>query len=334
MALSWWPVAVVGFGCLAAAVALAVLVPMEQAQRRLRPLANTSRLTRLPEYARVARLKSLSLVLTIVLLVLLFSAAVLASARPTGWWWSSQATEIGEDIMLCVGQPVTDPATGEFLGYFAEQARGYGNQRLGLTSPNRRVVPLTRDHQFAIEKLGEAAALAQLPDDAGLSAAQLSAKRNTVASFTAPVTYVDYAANTADLLALCMTGFPSADAPQDRRRSVIYLGPGEMRAPDDARPPLFTDQQVIDMARDRGIQINALVTSPGSLRSVVEATYGRYAPVSADIAAQLDGIRAHPPDAAQTAVVTGFRGDSPTVPLAVAVVVSALLCLSLVVLRR
>lgn len=334
MALSWWPVAVVGFGCLAGAIALAVLAPMEQAQRRLRPLANTARLTRLPEYARVARLKSISLVLTIVLLVLLFSAAVLASARPTGWWWSSATSDAGEDIMLCVGQPVTDPATGQFLGYFAEQARGYGTQRVGLTSPNRRVVPLTRDHQFAIEKLGDAAALARLPDDDDLSAAQLSAKRSTVASFTAPVTYADYAPNTADLLALCMTGFPSTDVPEDRRRSLIYLGPGEMPPADDARPSLFTDQQVTDMARDRGIQVNALVSSPGSVRSVVEATYGRYAPVSPDLAAQLNGIRAHPPDAASTAVVTGFRGDSPTIPLAVAVVVSALLCLSLVVLRR
>ena len=55
MALTWWPVAVVGFACLAVAVALAVFVPTKPSQRQLRPLANTTRLTRLPEYARVAR---------------------------------------------------------------------------------------------------------------------------------------------------------------------------------------------------------------------------------------------------------------------------------------
>lgn len=334
MALSWWPVAVLGFGCLAGAVALAVLVPMEQVQRRLLPLANTSRLTRLPEYARVARMKSVSIVVTILLLVLLFSAALLASARPTGWWWSQQSSDTPEDIMLCVGQPVTDPATGEFLSYFAQQARTYGTQRIGLTSPNRRVVPLTRDYQYAVEKLGDAAALAQLPADTEISPAQRSAKRNTIASFTAPVTYVDYAPSVADVLALCMTGFPSSDAPGDRRRSMIYLGPGEVRRADETRPSLFTAQQVTEVAREKGIQVNALAASPGDLRAVVESTGGRYASVGANLTGDLDEIRAHPPDAAQSTTVTGWRGDSPTIPLTVAVVVSALLCLSLVVLRR
>jgi hypothetical protein len=332
--LSWWPVAVVGFGCLAGAVALAVLVPMHQTKRRLRRLANTARLTSLPEYARVARRQSVSMVVALVLLVLLFSAAVLASARPTGWWWSSQTDDIGEDIMLCVGQPVTDPATGDFLAYFAEQARTYGTERIGLTSPNRRVVPLTRDYQYAVEKLNEAAALAQLPDDAQLSAEQLSAKRNTVASFAAPVTYVDYAPSVADTLALCLTGFPSSDAPGDRRRSVIYIGPGEMRAADENRPSLFTTDQVREMAREIGIQVNAVASSPGGVRPVVDSTAGRYIPLSADMAGALDEIRAHPPDAAQLTTVTGWRTDSPTVPLTVAMVVSALLCLALVVLRR
>ena len=334
MALSWWAVAVVGFGCLAGAVALAVLVPLHQEQRRLRRLANTARLTRLPEYARVARMQAASLVVTIVLLALLFSSAVLASARPTGWWWSSQATDIGEDIMLCVGQPVTDPATGEFLTYFADQAQTFGTRRLGLTSPNRRVVPLTRDYQFAVEKLNGAAALARLPDDADLSAAQLTAKRDGVASFAAPVTYVDYAPSVADTLALCMSGFPTSDEPGERRRSLIYLGPGDRRAPDEKRPSLYTTEQVTEMARDDGIQVNALASSPGSVRPVVEATGGRYAPLGAGLTGDLDEIRAHPPGAAQSSTVTGWRGDSPTVPLTVALVASVLLCLSLMVLRR
>ena len=334
MALSWWPVAVLGFGCLAAAVALAVAVPIEREKRRLRRLANTARLTRLPEYARVARMQSVSVVITAVLLALLFSAAVLASARPTGWWWSSQSSDIDEDIMLCVGQPVTDPVTGEFLGYFAEQARGYGTQRIGLTTPNRRVVPLTRDYQFAVEKLGDAAAVAQMPQDAELSATELSAKRNAIASFTAPVSYVDYAPSVADILALCMTGFPSSEPPGDRRRSLIYLGPGETRRPDETRPSLFTTEQVTTMALENGIQVNALASSPGGVRPVVDATGGRYAALGADSAAELDAIRAHPPDGARSATVAGWRSDSPTVPLTIAIVLSTLLCLSLVVLRR
>ncbi|SEH49179.1 hypothetical protein SAMN04489835_0462 [Mycolicibacterium rutilum] len=334
MALTWWPVAVVGFVCLATAVAMALLLPTEQTERRLRPLANSARLTRLPEYARIARARTVSMLVTIALLVLLFAAATVASARPSGVWWSMQPPDVGDDIMLCVGAPVTDPATGEFLTYFAAQARTYGTQRIGLTSTNRRVIPLTRDYQYAVERLGDAARVATLPDDETLSPAQRSAKRATVAAFTAPVTYADYAPTAADALALCLTGFPADDAPGDRRRSLIYLGPGDLRAPDDPRPSLFTDDQVTELARERGVQVNALVSSPGAIRTVVEETYGRYAPIGADLATQLDGIRAHPPEADRTATVAGYRGDVPTIPLAVGVAVAALLCLSLVVLRR
>jgi hypothetical protein len=334
VALTWWPIAVIGFACLAGAVAVALLIPTKQAQRQLRPLANTARLTSLPEYLRVARARTVSLVVTIVLLVLLFGAAVVASARPSGLWWSLQTAEAPEDIMLCVGEPVTDPITGTFLSYFAQQAGTYGTQRIGLTSANRRVIPLTRDYQFAVEKLGDAASLAGLPDDAALTPAQLSAKRRGVASFATPLTYVDYAPSVADLLALCVAGFPPDEPPGERRQSIVYLGPGELRAPGEARPALFTEEQVAEMARERGIQVNALVSSPGPVRSVVSTTSGRYAPVGSDLTAQLDGIRAHPPDGDRSATLAGFRGDTPTVPLTVAVAVSVLLCLSLAVLRR
>ena len=64
--LTWWPVAVAGFACLAVAVALAVLLPMEQVRRQLRRLANSSRLTRLPEYARVARARLVSMLVAVV----------------------------------------------------------------------------------------------------------------------------------------------------------------------------------------------------------------------------------------------------------------------------
>ncbi|HEX2286042.1 MAG TPA: hypothetical protein VHI10_14650, partial [Mycobacterium sp.] len=233
--------------------------------------------------------------------------------------------------MLCVGQPVTDQATGEFLSYFAQQSRTYGTQRIGLTSPNRRVVPLTRDYQYAAQKFG---------DLAELSAPQGQTMRNRIASFAPAVSYVDYAPSVADILSLCMTGFPSFESSSSHRRSLIYLGPGEIRRPDETRPSLFTDQQVTDMAGNAGIQINALASSTqGGLRSVVESTGGQYFsidPHNSDPAADLDAIRDSPPNATKPAetTVTGWFGDSPTVPLTVALVVSTLLCLSLMVLRR
>ena len=209
--------------CLAGAVALAMLLPMEQVRRQLRRMANSSRLTRLPEYARVARTRLVSMLVTVILLGLLFGAAVLASARPTGWWWSSAAADPQQDVMLCVGQPVTDKTTGAFLTYFADQARTYGTQRIGLTSPNRRVIPMTRDYQFAGGKLGDLAKLSQdRADDTPVG----------TASFSPAVSYVDYASSVEDVLALCMTGFPSFDSKSTHRRTLIYLGPGQTRAPE------------------------------------------------------------------------------------------------------
>ena len=333
MVLTWWPAFVAGFACLAVAVLLAVLLPMEQVRRQLRRLANTSRLTRLPEYARVARARLLSMLVAVVLLGLLFGATVVASARPSGWWWSSAASDPPQDIMLCVGQPVTDASTGAFLTYFADQARTYGTQRIGLTSPNRRVIPMTRDYQFVAGKLDGLGRLSRQPgeDSAGITA-----------SFSPAVTYVDYAPSVEDILALCMTGFPSFDSPSSHRRSLIYLGPGQIRNPDEARRSLLTAEQVSNMATNAGIQINALSPSSrtaGALPSIAKSSGGQYFSLENrenQLSGDLEGVRANPPAATAQAdeSLTGWFGDAPALPLIIAVVSSALLCLSLVVLRR
>lgn len=332
MDLRWWPVAVAGLVCLGIAFALAMLLPMEQVRRRLRPLANTARLTRLPEYARVARARSLSTIVTIALLVLMFGAAALATARPAGW--SSLGTsEAPEDIMLCVAEPVTERTTGEFLTYFARQATTYGTQRIGLTSANRRVVPLTRDYQYAAGKFGDFAQAVEMPEDAA---------EDMAASFSPPVRYVDYAPSVEDILALCMTGFPSFEHKSTHRRSLIYLGPSTIRSPGETRPSMFTDQRATDMAATAGIQINVISPSGqenNTLRTTSESTGGQYFriyPSGADLSAQLDSIRSNAPDTAlpDGTTLSGWFGDSPTIPLAVAVATSVLLCLSLMVLRR
>lgn len=333
MALTWWPVAVAGFACLAVAVALALLLPMEQVRRQLRPMANTSRLTRLPEYARLARARLVSMLVAVVLLGLLFSSAVLASARPSGWWWSSAAADPPQDVMLCVGQPVTEKTTGDFLTYFAGQARTYGTQRIGLTSPNRRVIPMTRDYQYVAGKLGD---LAQLSQD------QADDTAPGTAAFSPAVSYVDYAPSVEDVLALCMTGFPSFDSTSAQRRSLIYLGPGQIREPGEPRRSLLTAAQVASMASDAGIQINTLSPSgriAGDLPSIAKSSGGQYFSLEnreSQLGGDLDSIRNRPPDATAPAdeTVTSWFGDAPAVPLVIAVVASMLLSLSLMVLRR
>jgi hypothetical protein len=300
----------------------------------LRPLANTARLTRLPDYARLARMRFLAMVITLALLLTVFCAAVLASARPTGWSWTSD-DDVPQDIMLCVGAPVSDPATSQFLTYFAAKAKTFGTQRIGLTSPTRRVVPMTRDYQYAAGQFGTYARVAQQPDDPVM--------RTKAAGFSPTVSYIDYAPSIDDVLALCLTGFPSFEDKSTHRRSVIYLGPGSIRAPGETRPALFVSQRVTDMAAAAGAQINTVTTSPrgreAGLRSIAEATGGQffhYDATDSALSADLDSIAERAPVAALPggATVLGLHSDSPAIPLAIAVIASALLCVSLAVLRR
>lgn len=364
MDLKWVGVAVAGFLCLVAGIAVAVLWPMPRLRRVLRPLAHVDRLTRLPEYTRVERTRIVSAIISGVLLLIVFCTALLTSARPVGFSSATRNFESlhPEDIMLCVGEPVTDPTTAGVLNYFARQARTFDAQRIGLTSPSLRVVPLTRDHQFAADRFERFATLAGLQRDltAGkkLTDAQLAELRTGTGEFSRTVEYLDYVRSVEDILALCITGFPSFEDRSPRRRSIVYLGFSALRAPDDERKSLFTEQDIKNMADRAGVQINVLSRSDvlqwseqGSetLNAIVGATGGKFFPynpagtgtAAADVteptlAADLDQIRANPPDVVlpNGVMVSSRTWDYPNVPLTVSVLVSVLLCLALAVLRR
>lgn len=323
MDVRWWPVAAVGAVCFVAVVALAALLPMTAARRQLRPLANIVRLTRLPEYAKVARLRSLSTVVTLVVASIMFGAATWAAARPTG---SSEGFDAAhpEDIMLCVGQSSTDPTSVDLLDYFARQvSTEFRTQRIGLTSVNRRVIPMTRDYQYVAARFDEYA----------------RADPAQATRFAPPVPYTDYATNVADVLALCISGFPAFEEPSTHRRSVIYLGPSDMRADDGQQVTLFTDSGVGELAARAGVQINVLDTAPSAasdvLRALTEQTGGRYV-TSGATDAVLDETRAETPQArnADGTVVPADSWDKPALPLAIALVAAAVLSVALAVSRR
>jgi hypothetical protein len=192
---------------------------------------------------------------------------------------------------------------------------------------------MTRDYQFVAGRLDDLGRPSRQPgeDSAGITS-----------SFSPAVSYIDYAPSVEDILALCLTGFPSFDSPSSHRRSLIYLGPGQIRNPDEARRSLLTAEQVSNMANNAGIQINVLSPTSrtaGALPSIATSSGGQYVSLEnreAQLARDLDAIRDKPPAATAPAdeSVTGWFGDAPALPLIIAVVSSALLCLSLVVLRR
>ncbi|MHC9292322.1 hypothetical protein ACRCUN_07615 [Mycobacterium sp. LTG2003] len=321
MELIWWIVVIAGCVALAGCVVYALLWPQHVDRQRMRPLANTGRLTRLPEYLRAVRLRTLTACVSIALLVTAFAAAILVTARPTGLPSTTQNSEAlaPEDIMVCVGGPVSEPAVGATLRYFAQRVTSFGTERIGLTSANRRVVPLTRDYQYAAAQF---AAYAQ------------PVEQQDGEPFIAPVSYVDYAENVEDVLALCLTGFPSFDEKTPQRRSLIYVGPQSLPGSGDAK--LFTADRIGEMATAAGIQVNVLATDPGGgpLEELARSTGGRSFEAGATVDGQLDDIRDHPPSAASSGGNVTRAVETPDVGLVVALLAVVALSLWPVVIRR
>jgi hypothetical protein len=197
----------------------------------------------------------------------------------------------------------------------------FGTQRIALTSPNRRVVPMTRDYQYVAARF--------------FDYSQPAAGQEPRAGFTAPVSYVDYVPDIDDVLALCITGFPRFDSPAGQRRSLIYVGPANLRAPADRRPDLFSADRVTDLADTAGVQVNAIVTRPGAetVNAVADNTGGRSATAGPDLTAQLDAIRNNPPTAMPASAAATRRDETPDVPLALAMFAVTGLAITRVVLR-
>ena len=361
MELRWWPLGLAGVVVVLIVIAVAVWLPLPPAARMLRPLAHVKRLTELPSYRRVAALQFWSSIVTLVLLVVLFGATIFTSSRPVGFASATRNFDAlhPEDVMVCVGEPVTDATTAGFLNYYSEQIKTYNTERIGLTSPTLRVVPLTRDYVYAGQKFADYAKLAGLKRDLDskkqISDADVTALNNGIDDFSRPIDYTDYAQSTEDVLALCMAGFPSFEDKSTRRRSLIYLGYTDFRGSGEQRPSLFSTQQIKDMASKAGVQINGIARTDvvgaehanDSLASIADTTGGTfsvYNPAGTaagdgtdpTLAGLLDKIEANPPSVALPSgtMLTQRTWDYPNLPLTVSILVAAILCLSLAVLRR
>lgn len=315
MDLIWWVVVMAGCLALAGCVGLAVLWPRQVSRHQLRPLANTDRLTRLPEYKRAARRRTVATVAVIVLLLTAFMASVLVAARPTGLpsWARNAQTSAPEDIMVCAGGPQNSPGVATTLNYFADRITTFGTQRIGLTSANRRIVPLTRDYQYAAAQFADYAQPHGSPP------------------LVAPVSYADYTPSVEDVVAMCVTGFPSFDRKADQRRSLIYVGP---QASSGGAPALFTADRVAELARQAGVQVNVLTTgaATGPIADVAHATGGQAFSADSDVTAHLDQIRQHSA-AAPSGAGAARSTESPEI-LAIAALGAVVVLVALVVIHR
>lgn len=315
MALRWWPLALAGLAALIAVV-VAAIVLRPRAIDHLRRLAHVDRLTALPEYQRLRRVRSALAVAVLALTVLVFGTAVLSAARPAGWGADSARLR-PLDVMLCVGAPVSEPSTAQFLDYFAR--RDYDVQRIGLTSATARLIPLTRDYQFATERLSAFAAVGD-----GRPGPQTVA-----AEFSPTPPYTDYRPNPRDTVALCLAGFPDSSEAAGRRRSLIYLGPAADQS------GIVSGDELTDLAEATDVQINVIAAQSGSrgdaLRTLTERTggqYFRYRPgTDGALVDELDTITNHPPSGSGVGARMSVP-DTPAPALIAGVALATLLSLA------
>ena len=366
MDVRWWPVLAVGVLAAAAVITAAILVPLPALNRVLRPLANVGRLTALPLYRKTARARWWALAAAAALLVALFFATAVTTARPVGF--TSATGHFGSthplDTMVCVGQPVSDASTAGLLHYYAGQISGYDTQGIGLTSPTLRVVPLTRDYEYAESVFtrfaGVAAQRRDLEGKDTITGSQAGELNSAVADFSRPVDYADYAPSVEDILALCLTGFPKDKEVQGKtlhRRTLIYLGYSNIRSSTETRPSLFSTQHVVELATAAGVQVNAIARtdvaadprSRDSLKAITTATggqFGLYNPAGTatrdgdqtdpTLAGLLERIGKNPPDAGWPGgtTLTPRGWDHPVVPLTVAAVLAVAVCAAAAMVRR
>jgi hypothetical protein len=361
MDLRWWAVAVLAILIAGAATAAAWLMPVGRVQRQLRPVAHVNRLTRLPEFARVHRIYVISMAVTAGLLAVCFLTAVVAAARPQHFAADDADYEAAHplDTMICVGQPVTDPTTADVFTYYAQQAKSFTNEQIGVTSTDLRAMPLTRDRVYAEQRLQYFAGLAKIQQELDTGQDVPVDRRLDLATgmeaFARSVNYVDYGQTLEDTLALCMAGFPKFETASDHRRQLVYIGYSTLRSSDDTRPSLYDKSQVLAIAQRGGIQLNAISRADvaetsqegnDTLRALTENTGGRfslYNPAGTATAgddaneiltADLDDISAHPPTAVIAAQGDTQYLDGPQIALTVGVIAVVLLSIALVGLRR
>ena len=175
------------------------------------------------------------------------------------------------------------------------------------------MVPLTRDYQYVKATFSDYAR----PADQG----------EGLPAFAPQTSYDDYAESVEDLLALCVTGFPDFNQKATQRRSLIFIGPGQLRTAGDPRPALFTTDRVRDLALAAGVQVNILITGPDSaaLDSLARDTAGQSFSADSSAAAHVAEIRDKPPAARFSDADGALRRstESPDVPLLIALLAAA-----------
>ncbi len=162
--------------------------------------------------------------------------------------------------MLCVGQPVNDPTTADFLNYWAEKAKGATNTSFGITSQNLRALPITRDSAYAEQRMRYFAGLAgiqqKLDTHQKVPVEQKLELSAGLEAFARPIKYADYAPSLEDTSPCAFRDSGPAAVLTAASSSTSATASSALTA--KSGPPSMTSLRCWPMAQRQGIQINAV----------------------------------------------------------------------------
>lgn len=332
----WW---LLPLAAVAAGVAVWVALRNGRSNARRRPVAHADRLAALPEYQAALRRYRRWLALAATALALLLVSTAVAAARPVSVD-TVRPEQHNRDVMLCLDASGSmSSADAAVVDVFAELARGFDGERIGLTifdSSAIQVFPLTDDYAYAQEQLQSAKdAFDGKPGSSGFLDGTWSGRGSSL---------------IGDGLASCLSSFPGAGKSQEatggetntqRSRSVVLATDNFLSG-----KPIMTLDQAAALAKERSVRVYALNpgdldygSGPGQpgaqLRTAVESTGGGYYALDRPdaVAGIVTGIEQSETSALHGAPRAVFA-DVPGLPLAAALLSALALCVVLCRLQR
>ncbi|MDP9806493.1 hypothetical protein J2S70_001075 [Trueperella bonasi] len=235
-------------GILLGAAALGWLLSVRRSRTGGVAVAHTQRARQHPRFQR--RLLMLRVALAAMMAAGLFSgvAAAYLAGRPSDEV-NTESKLATRDIMLCLdvsGSVIEFDA--EIVRSFSRVVENFEGERVGMmvwNSGARLVFPLTSDYELVLDQLEQA-------ENALADAYEWEEFAKLVAGTEAGIAYGS--SLIGDGLAACTQSFDQQD--EERSRSMIFATDNEL-----AGNPVFTLDEAVQLAADRGIVVHGLYTA-------------------------------------------------------------------------
>src|SRR5690606_2953411 len=225
-------------------------------ERRVRWLANTSYLRRLPTYRRRMRLYQVALGGVGVFAIVAALGSALLLARPAERDVRAEVLAT-RDIVLCldVSGSMIEFDT-EIVQTFSEMVESFDGERIALSvwnSTSRTVFPLTDDYALVTDELDAAATALDFDLDALVHAPEAL---DRLEEFVAGTMSLDPNSSSlvGDGLATCAYAFDETDT--ERSRSIIIATDNQVLG-----EPIYGLQEAADLAAERDIRLYGLFAS-------------------------------------------------------------------------